>query len=643
MICQQRNRVSRDISIEESKSAVTEYILPSRPQESSQMYMFVVDTCCEEESDLIALKDTLMTAISQLSPNSEIGLITFGKHVYVHDLSSPDALSSVCFNGAKEYSEEEVKKSLGKGFSHTLEICEFQTSQVIESLLIDSFGRRQGQRVARASGSALKIASHVTNIAFGKRPARITFFSSGPCTYGPGIVVDRELREPIRSHHDIVNGTRSARHFQNARKFYQSLAEAISLAGHVTDFFIGSYDQVGLSEMSKMASYTGGAVVLSDAFSTAIFRQSVQRFFENLQETGSNGAIEVKTASFFKVKGLVGHALSLKKKANNVSSTSIGEGSTCAWKACSIGAQSTYAIFFENETKTSDSVNQPFLYLQFILHYHHASGDTRLRVTTVARPLLGPDQLNLLPTMFDQEAAAVIVARQALSLKDVDLIRWCDQLLVKLCSRFAEYTNGVPSSFQLSHQFSLFPQFMFHLRRSSLIQVFNNSPDETAFIRHVFLQEDCSNSLIIIQPTLTSFSLEEEEPEPVLLDSTSISPSTILLLDTFFHILLFHGSQIAEWKKAKYHELEEYKYLADFLAEPKKEAAELLFDRFPLPRFIDTEEGASQARFLYSKLNPTTNYKTDVAAAQNGAVILTDDVSLQSFMEYVQKRAVAAK
>ncbi len=29
--------------------------------------------------------------------------------------------------------------------------------------------------------------------------------------------------------------------------------------------------------------------------------------------------------------------------------------------------------------------------------------------------------------------------------------------------------------------------------------------------------------------------------QPVLLDSTSITPDRILLLDTFFHILIFHG------------------------------------------------------------------------------------------------------
>jgi len=33
--------------------------------------------------------------------------------------------------------------------------------------------------------------------------ARIMLFVGGACTQGPGIVVDDELKHPIRSHHDI--------------------------------------------------------------------------------------------------------------------------------------------------------------------------------------------------------------------------------------------------------------------------------------------------------------------------------------------------------------------------------------------------------------------------------------------------------
>lgn len=49
-------------------------------------------------------------------------------------------------------------------------------------------------------------------------------------------------------------------------------------------------------------------------------------------------------------------------------------------------------------------------------------------------------------------------------------------------------------------------QFMFHLRRSPFLQVFNNSPDESSYYRHHFVRQDLTQSLIMIQPILYSYS-----------------------------------------------------------------------------------------------------------------------------------------
>lgn len=108
------------------------------------------------------------------------------------------------------------------------------------------------------------------------------------------------------------------------------------------------------------------------------------------------------------------------------------------------------------------------------------------------------------------------------------------------CQKFGEYNKDDPNSFRLSENFSLYPQFMYHLRRSQFLQVFNNSPDETSFYRHMLMREDLTQSLIMIQPILYSYSFNGP-PEPVLLDTSSIQPDRILLMDTFFQILIFHG------------------------------------------------------------------------------------------------------
>jgi len=228
-----------------------------------------------------------------------------------------------------------------------------------------------------------------------------------------------------------------------------------------------------------------------------------------------------------------------------------------------------------------------------------------------------------------------------------DVLRWLDRMLIRLCQKFADYRKEDPTSFALADNFSIYPQFMFHLRRSQFLQVFNNSPDETAFYRHVLNEEDVNNSLIMIQPTLMSYTFDIPA-QPVLLDSVSIKPDVILLLDTFFYILIFHGETVAQWRKAGYQEQEGYENFKDLLENPVADAQDLLADRQPIPRYIVCDQGGSQARFLLSKLNPsTTHMSTSMYGSgpgpNNGQAIFTDDVSLQVFMEHLKRLAVGAQ
>ena len=87
-----------------------------------------------------------------------------------------------------------------------------------------------------------------------------------------------------------------------------------------------------------------------------------------------------------------------------------------------------------------------------------------------------------------------------------DVLRWVDRNLIRLCAKFAEYRVDDPNSFRLPAEFSIYPQFMFHLRRSQFLQLFNSSPDEAAYYRYVLTRENTSNSLVMIQPTLLSYS-----------------------------------------------------------------------------------------------------------------------------------------
>lgn len=67
-------------------------------------------------------------------------------------------------------------------------------------------------------------------------------------------------------------------------------------------------------------------------------------------------------------------------------------------------------------------------------------------------------------------------------------------------------------------------------------------------------------------------------------------------------------------------------------------AQELIADRFPLPRFIVCDAGGSQARFLLSKLNPSTTHTSGgYGGGVSSQTIFTDDVSLQTFMDHLMK------
>jgi protein transport protein SEC23 len=180
---------------------------------------------------------------------------------------------------------------------------------------------------------------------------------------------------------------------------------------------------------------------------------------------------------------------------------------------------------------------------------------------------------------------------------------------------------------------------MFHLRRSPVLQVFNQSPDETAYTRHVVQREDVGNSSLMIQPSLTQYSMEGP-PQPVLLDSVSIQPNVILLMDSFFYVLIWHGQTIAAWRREKYHELPEYSAFKQLLEMPASDAQELLSERFPLSRYIDCDQGGSQARFLEAKVNPSTTHMN--AYGGEGQAIATDDVSFQVFLDHLKKLAVTS-
>ena len=571
---------------------------------------------------MAALRESLIMSLSLLPEHALVGLITYGTMAQVHEIGYTECAKSYVFRGSKEYAAKQVQEMLGltqpamrpgmpaqpgrppvgpaSRFLLPVQQAEFQLTKALEQLQKDPWPVASDRRNLRCTGVALSVAVGLLETSFQNAGGRIMLFAGGPATEGPGMVVGPELREPIRSHHDIDRD--NIKYYKKALKvctplvwklgiggmltqlqFYDNLAKRTAHNGHTIDIFAGCLDQVGLLEMKGLCNSTGGHMILTDSFTSSMFKQSFIRIFEKDADDnllmGFNAVLEVLTTKELKVTGLIGHAVSLNKKSTSVGETECGIGNTCSWKMCGIDPNASYGIYFEiasqgGATQHPQSAQQGMM--QFLTYYQHSSGQFHLRVTTIARKLSGPTGDPAIAQSFDQEAAAVLMSRIAVFKAEVDdgpdVLRWVDRMLIRLCSRFADYRKDDPSSFRLEKNFTLYPQFMFHLRRSQFLQVFNNSPDETAFYRHVLNHEDVSNSLIMIQPTLDSYTFDQEGGQPVLLDSTSIQPTHILLLDTFFHILIFHGETIAEWRKAGYQEQEGYENFAALLEQPKEDA-----------------------------------------------------------------------
>jgi protein transport protein SEC23 len=82
---------------------------------------------------------------------------------------------------------------------------------------------------------------------------------------------------------------------------------------------------------------------------------------------------------------------------------------------------------------------------------------------------------------FDQEAAILGLARLASNKfrekPNSEVIKWLDRSLVRFAKQFGSYKKGAPESFSLPSPMGLFPQFLYHLRRSAFVNALGMSPD----------------------------------------------------------------------------------------------------------------------------------------------------------------------
>ncbi|BFU23763.1 Sec23 protein, putative [Entamoeba histolytica HM-1:IMSS-B] len=625
-------------------STTIEYVsLPQTPQDTS--LLFVIDTTAPQ-NEIDALKTTITLALASVPSNVFVGLIVYGKHISVYDMSSQQCPRAYVLSGSKSYTAVQLTSILSTKVINQLlaplSECELTFMSILDDLTHDEWPVSEGHRPLRCNGSVISVASSLLesrNVC-----GTIEFFITGPCTFGPGMIVSDDLKEQMRTHADISQ--ERVKYLVSAETYYKEIASRLNEKSISCNIFSCSMDQIGILEMSSLCQMTNGYITMYESYMHETLSETLQRMLQG-EDTLNNKycySIEVYCSKEIKPRSCIGHVTTSENKEGYSSLLSLPEEFGVPgnkFKTSTVDPHSSFVFLFDivnPDTNPLDSNRQGII--QLVSKYMDTLGRRYIRVTTICRLFtsISSEGLNRMSAGFDQETAAVVMARCASFKADAetgrDAMRWLDRALLRTCNKFGEFRKDDPSSFNLNSNFSILPQFMYHLRRSHFLQVFNCSPDETRTFRTALMRENVNNSLIMIQPTLDCYKVGQEA-KPVLLSMQSVESDSILLLDTFFYIVVFRGEAVADWMKQKLEEQPEYAGLKEFYQKPEEDAREMAKERIPSPRIYVCNRYSGHQRFLMTILDPA------VTPGQNQKdIIVTEDVTLKVFMEHLRRLSV---
>lgn len=82
--------------------------------------------------------------------------------------------------------------------------CDMSLTDLIGELQRDPWPVPQGKRSLRSTGAALSIAIGLLECTYPNTGARVMMFVGGPCSQGPGQVLNDDLKQPIRYLHTFT-------------------------------------------------------------------------------------------------------------------------------------------------------------------------------------------------------------------------------------------------------------------------------------------------------------------------------------------------------------------------------------------------------------------------------------------------------
>lgn len=714
-----------------------EYHLPSdigMPSEGPLVYYFVVDSYEYKDGDndsdksFERLKLAIISSLAAIPDGAHIGLISFDSKVTFHNLESELTLavteSSISsredeldqtikptdyfrpdkFSKVSELLNLDVpldkspKKNNRRPSSGAVEVNETTRNSFVEYIRSLQPTYTNSHKPPRNSGLALYVLTAIlSRFEFNNMVGTTFFFSSGPCTLNPGMVMDCTKRnEHMRSHNDIAK--LQAPYFVSALKYYHTLAlmacgltpsAASSIAYNVSskataypvapnaprwsfELFFGSLDQAGVYEMKPLVTETNGTIHLTSSFANRNFEDALMKSIG--ASTKYKCELTVLTSGNSKVSKLVGngHSLPSSYQSDKLNwahhekiADTMGEfdsatkkrNFTNRWSFNALKELDTMALFFEPTTASSSTMlsaqGVTEVFIQFRLKYWDLKS-WKIRVTTVRKPTT---LASLIPHQTKTSKGYQLVNSKS---KIVMEKEWTDSfdpyawtvlftrlMLDKIDSslgfeNFANITNDIHGSVvkllysvggllanagetlvnpylslqtqELLHKkFKMIPQLIFSLSRNPcLINIFNSSPDETAFHYLVFMRSSCIQSSIMIDPVLYFETGDTFEKVPLKIETLTQNGSGFYVLDCGFNVIIYNHIADDHHKLLKLHlsQNEDLVYnRSSTIAGPLQFLQTDVFKqgRSFTPSIIVTQTDHSQARFFTARLSPRYN------------------------------------
>lgn len=593
---------------------------------TERIYVFIIDTCTDPQS-LDNLKKQILKSFSSLPEDAFVGLISYGTNVSLYELKFSQCPRNFAFGGTKTVDSNQLSLylsvkpgSLNNKF--LVRVSEAQTTftTLVDTLEQDPYHVEKNCRPQRCTGVALHLGVNLIKAVLPGHISSIFLFNNGPITKSFGSMASISCIDRLRQLEDIDKG--KAPLTESSIQFFKSVGSEACASNISINIFTSGFEEAGLYEMYYASSYTGGFLYSYETWNDVSFEKTLEKCFnhEFINQICHSAVTNVYTSPQIKVSGCIGSCLSLNKQSLNVSKNVIGEGNTNEWTASCILPGSTYTFYFDLTASRAEPVPVGSIgYIQIVTKYNHVASNTyRTRVTTFAVNFSNILDKNSIISSIDQYSLISSFTKLCTYISRTNGFttakKYINDTCISVGKNLYSYVKGQPKSFQPPEKLDKFIEFLYFFSKSHFISKSNCTPDSVSGMQLTLCSESIDNCLFIIKPSLICYNAYGQCAS-VDLDNSNLQKENVLVLDTFYRVLVWYGEAAASWRDNKYHEDEEYSNVKKLLEDPLKYAEDVVNSRFPTPEYTTCDQNSSLSRYLISLLNPSS-YSTQTTEEQ---------------------------